>query len=617
MKMKHLILFVLVLVGALSLHAQAVTVTATLDPAQISMGDSAQLTVTVSGSHDQPSVPNVNGLDINRVGTSTQIEFVNGNITANASSTYQVTPQREGTFVIPAINVSGASSQPITLIVGQGSAPPPPPQNLPPPSSGPVVMPPQTATAGSDDTTTTPQGRFGWIQVSVPKKEFYTGELVPVEIKAYIPEDIQSNISDLPQFTSDGFTLDSLSTKPDQTQQVINGRPYGVLIWHSKLTGVKVGDYPFSLQMPLTVLLPPQMPQNQDANDMFNSFFRNAMASMGTKKDINIQNAPQTFKVLPLPQANRPADFSGAVGQFDIAASATPASVNTGDPITLRLKITGTGNFDRVSTDMLSSDTHWKTYSPKSHFDPADSVGYQGTKTFEQPIIPNDAGITSIPSVSFSFFDPETRQYVTRMTAPVAVTVSGNSINSTPAPAIASTTSQAPPQTAAPSSTQPAPDDLRSNQIEAGSFVSTLRPIYLNPWFIAGQGLPLLALLGGLAFVRLRERAAHPHRLRATAVESAIRQQLAAMDEAMHNQQTDAFFVHARNALQQRLGHQWNMRPETITLADVEARLGDNRENIRPIFQMADQASYSDLHFGEADLRQWRQVILNELAEKN
>jgi hypothetical protein len=341
------------------------------------------------------------------------------------------------------------------------------------------------------------------------------------------------------------------------------------------------------------------------------------MAAMGTKKNVTIQSGAETLKVLPLPQADRPADFGGAVGQFEIEASATPASVNTGDPITLRLKITGTGNFDRVSSDMLPGDVHWKTYSPKSHFDPADSVGYQGTKTFEQPIIPNDAGVTSVPSVSFSYFDPETRQYVTRTTAPVAVTVSGSSLNPTPGAGVAATPPQ-PQSKPPPSSTPPSPtDDLRAMMIEPGSFVSTLSPIYFNPWFLAGQSLPLLGLLGGLALIRRHRRAAHPQRVRATAVQQAIRQQIEAMDEAMRNHQTDAFFVHARSALQQRLGQQWNLRPETITLADVEARLGEDSASVRPIFEMADQASYSDLHFEEADLRQWRQVILNELAEKN
>jgi len=607
----------MVLVAALPLQVRAATVTATLDPPQISLGDSAQLTVTVSGSQEQPSVPNVDGLDITSVAQSTQIEFINGAMTANASTTYSITPRRDGAFVIPAIHAGGAASQPVTLIVGKGSgtatSPSLPAQALPPPATGPVVIPPAAAAtpSTSDNAAFSPEGRFGSIEIKLPKKEFYVGELVPVEIQVFIPEDIQSRLTDLPQFTSDGFTLNSLSTRPEQGEQIVNGRPYNVLVWHSALTGVKAGDYPVSLQMPLRVIVPQPMPQG-DINDMFNNFFRNAMASMGTPKDVTIQSGAETLKVLPLPQANRPADFSGAVGQFEIEASAAPTSVNVGDPITLRLKVNGTGNFDRVSSDMLAGDSHWKTYSPKSHFDPADSVGYQGTKTFEQPIIANDASVSTVPPVSFSYFDPETRQYITRTTAPVAVTVSGGSINPTTSAGVAVTTPQPQPSSSPPS----APDDLRANKIEPGSFVSTLRPVYLNPWFIAGQGLPLLALLGGLAFIRRQERAAHPERLRATAVQRAIRQQIEAMDEAMRNHQTDAFFVHARSALQQRLGHQWNMRPETITLADIEARLGDKLETVRPIFEMADQASYSDLHFADADLRQWREAVMKHLAEK-
>ena len=66
----------LVFITMFASQLRAATVTATLDPAEISVGDSAQLTVTVSGSQEQPSVPDVPGLDITRVGQSTQIEIV-------------------------------------------------------------------------------------------------------------------------------------------------------------------------------------------------------------------------------------------------------------------------------------------------------------------------------------------------------------------------------------------------------------------------------------------------------------------------------------------------------------------------------------------------------------
>jgi BatD DUF11 like domain len=608
----------LLFVGAFAVQLHAATVTATLDPAQISLGDSAQLTVTVTGSQEQPVAPTVDGLDIQSISQSTQIEFINGAMTANASNTYQITPQHAGNFTIPTIKVGGAASQPLALRVVAGSTAPAPTQAASAPTqNGPVVLPPQGyAQQPAPDGMSASMGRFGSIEVTFPKKEIYVGELIPVDVRVYVPEDTQASITDLPQMTSDGFTLNSLGTKPERGERMIGDRPYGVLTWHSALTGVKTGDFPFNLEMPMTVIVQQQVQQSGDPNDMFNNFFRNAFAQ-GTKKNITLHNSPVTLKILPLPEANRPADFSGAVGQFEIEASATPTKINVGDPLTLRLKISGTGNFDRVSSDMLAADSHWKTYSAKSQFQQADSVGYQGTKVFEQPVIPNDTGASTIPSLTFSYFNPETRQYVTRTAPPIAISVNGSPAASAPAPAIASTGAPQPTPPQLAPKPQPPADDLRPIKVESGSFVSTLRPIYLNPWFVAGQGLPLLALLGGLALIRRQRHAAHPQRLRATAAQQAIREQVAAMDSAVHNRQTDAFFIHARSALQYHLGQQWDMRPETITLADIETRLGTGGENIRPIFDMADQASYSDLHFEESDLAQWRQIVVNKLAEKN
>lgn len=625
------VIALLVLGFALQARA-ATTVSASLDQPQITLGDTAQLTVTVSGAQEQPDAPTVDGLDIQEMSQSTQISVINGALTMSATKTYAISPRREGTFVIPAIKVGDATSQPLTLHVVRDSAtasstlpapalsgPTSPAQNPPATSNGPVVLPPLNPTPGTSNAGNepSPEGRFGSIVVVLPKKEIYVGELVPVDIKVYIPDDLQASITDLPQLTSDGFTLNQLGTKPEKSTEAANGRGYAVFTWHSALTGVKMGDYPIDLSMPMTVVVPQPMPQG-DPDDLMNSFFRNAFASMGTKKDVTIHNQTLTLKVLPLPQNGRPADFSGAVGQFEIETSASPTTVNAGDPITLRLKITGTGNFDRVSSDMLAADAHWKTYSTKNHFDPADVVGYQGTKTFEQPIIPNDSSVTSVPGISFSYFNPETRQYVTRTAAPIAVTVSGSAA---PAPSVSVASSPTPGPVIQPASATPVTganvSDLRANKLDPGAFVASLQPVYLNPWFVAGQGLPLVALLGGLALIRRQKQVSHPERVRATAIQQAIRQQIDAMDEAMRNHQTDAFFIHARSALQQRLGHQWNMRPETITLADVEARISDGLDTIRPVFEMADQAKYSDLHFEDADLRQWREAVVNELAEKN
>jgi hypothetical protein len=340
------------------------------------------------------------------------------------------------------------------------------------------------------------------------------------------------------------------------------------------------------------------------------------MTGFGTQKDVTLTGDNIHLKVEPLPSANKPADFTGAVGHFDIATTAEPRAVAAGDPITLKMSVTGRGNFSRVNTDLLASDDHWKTYPPKSKFTAQDGVGYEGEKTFEQPIIAKDASVNAVPSLSFSFFDPEIGQYVTRTSAAVPITVSGAPAASVAAVAPAASATPNAAAAPAPPAAAPSGPELRPNKLETGAAFASLRPAYLQPAFVAAQAVPLLALLGGLAFIRRHRRRTDPGRVRASQVQQAIQRETVAMDAAMREENANAFFVHARNALQQRFGREWNVRPEAITLADFQARPGAASNNVRSIFQMADQASYSGLHFEEADLRQWRGVVEEELMEK-
>ena len=616
----------LVLTVALAAQVRGATVKATLDPADISLGDSTTLTVTVTGG-DLPQLPRIPGLEIASGSESTISSFsLNGaSLTSSTQTvvTYSITPQRAGVFTIPALESGDAKSEPLTLRVEAGSggvtqAPSLPQQSQQPQPNGPgpVVMPPPQQPSTAQEASPVERGKYGDIQISLPKKQFYDGELVPIEIRVLISEEVQSGIADLPQFTSDGFTLNALSQRPQQEDEEINGHPYRVLTWHSALTAVKPGEFTLNLTMPITVVVRRQMPDMNDPDAMQN-FMQNAMAAMqGVKKEVNLTNTSEPFKVLPLPVAGRPVNFGGAVGTFEAESSASPTHVNVGDPVTLTYAITGHGNFDRVSTELLGNDSNWRTYTPKVKFDAQDGVGYAGTKTFDQPVIPTNGSITEVPALSFSYFNPERGAYETCTAPPVPISVTGAPVAPAPASTPTPSTSVAagtPPQTPTPAQSGP---DLRINRIEAGSSVATLEPIYLSPVFLAGQALPLVALLGGLAFLRNRRSAAAPARARLSAAQQAIRQQVAAMDAAMSDEQAGPFFVHARNALQQRYGSMWNMRPEAITVNDLEARLGEAGANARTVFEMADQAMYSDLNIAAADLQQWRQVVVAELETK-
>src|SRR5260221_13302866 len=106
--------------------AQARSVSPTLEPADIPMGEAAQLTVTVQGrSADEPQIPAVNGLDFQPVGQSSQIQVINGAMSAHVSYTYAVAGTQPGSFTIPAIKAGWgadtARSQPVMLKCRKGS----------------------------------------------------------------------------------------------------------------------------------------------------------------------------------------------------------------------------------------------------------------------------------------------------------------------------------------------------------------------------------------------------------------------------------------------------------------------------------------------------------------
>jgi hypothetical protein len=59
---------------------------------------------------------------------------------------------------------------------------------------------------------------------------------------------------------------------------------------------------------------------------------------------VQVQSDPIAIEVKPLP-AGAPADFNGAVGQFEIKATPDRLSTRLGEPVTLQVELNGSGNW--------------------------------------------------------------------------------------------------------------------------------------------------------------------------------------------------------------------------------------------------------------------------------
>jgi hypothetical protein len=590
----------LVLVLAAPAIADAPLVYTTIQPAQITLGQSARFTITNLGDDAPPvTLPVVSGLQFEIIGRSRQIEIINGTTLPSSSIIVRVTPQIAGIFTIPGVT---PKSQPLVLQVNSvpGSVGAPRPGNphapIPPPILSGASVP--KGVHLTDDGSS-------YVRLSVPKREVYVGESIPVEIEVGMRSGFVSSLNGLPKLTGDNFTLNNLSRQPERNEKLIDGQPFVLLTWRSVLSVVKPGTFQLSAEVPLTVKIRTQPRRESVLDDQFGDPFWQNFFGASVPKDINVESPAQELKVLELPAEGRPADFHGAIGSFAIESDITPTTADVGDPMTLRMRVTGSGNFDRVDSAMLDHIEQWKSYPPKSTFNSNDPLGHRGEKVFEQPLIASKPGVEILPALGFSYFDPNTRRYETVHSSPLSVTIS---------PALADSTLTAPQAAANAASAlvNKFSEGLKPDHDATGVVTVSLIPPYLQPRFLTVPSVLALLFAGGWVGTRRRRYsiAGIPARNRATS--KATKRVLAQMQAAARANNAALFFNAARTALQQILGAQWQMAADQVTTAEVQARLSGDAA-IQQLFALADESKYSGRDFGATDFVGWMRAVRRRL----
>jgi len=129
--------------------------------------------------------------------------------------------------------------------------------------------------------------------------------------------------------------------------------------------------------------------------------------------------------VQAVPSANQPNSFSGGVGKFELKAEANPTAMKVGDPFTVTLTVRGTSDslLETVRAPQLKQQPELvKRF--KIHTDPpAVNTLNDTTKTFTYTLRPRHADVQSLPPIDMAYYDPETRQFHTAQSAPIALQV--------------------------------------------------------------------------------------------------------------------------------------------------------------------------------------------------
>ena len=152
----------------------------------------------------------------------------------------------------------------------------------------------------------------------------------------------------------------------------------------------------------------------------------------GSQQEYTKSSKRSDVTVLPLPQEGKPLSFSGAVGQFTIQTQVDGTQFPAGQPISLRVRLEGQGNAKVIELPEIKWPENLEVYDTKSEskfF--KDGMSY---KEFEILVIAKTPGEVKVPQINFSYFDPNSKQYVTKSTEEFNITITEPIKGSTIAP---------------------------------------------------------------------------------------------------------------------------------------------------------------------------------------
>ena len=576
-KMWLLVFAVMLLTSA----ARAGDFTASLDRDTIALGETATLSLTFGGGSPRNApTPDVPGLDITYAGNSQSFSMVNGAMTASVTVTYSVTARRTGQFTIPALQADVAgqtlTTQPLTLTVLQADAP-----------------------TRSDINS---GNEVAFMSLAMPPGRVYLGQQLTAQLRIYLRDDVE-NFGNF-EFTSqdaDGFILGK-SAQGGKSRARVGNHVYTVIPLTYALTVTKSGPLTLGPFTANAVVVVPS--ENQSGGD---PFFRQIF-NQGEQKQVSLATEMVKIQSLPLPDRNKPANFSGAIGNFTLAVSVGPTNVTVGDPVTVHVQISGHGSFDSVTLPDQSALNDFKIFPPTVKTETSDQLGLDGAKTFEEIVTPQNAGIHEWPQFSFSFFNPDDGRYHTLTQPPVALAV--HSAGSTPLPAFAK---NAAPENQAPADILPVKEDL-------GTLRGKTVPLVAQPSFLVWQGLPVLAFLAAFIWRRRADNLANNPRLRRQrAVAQIILHGLNDLKTFAAKNQPDEFFATLFRLLQEQLGERLDCPASAITENVIDEHLvlrqapAATRDGLREMFQLCNQARYAPVR-GASELNsvagQFQKVIL-------
>ncbi|HUV12602.1 MAG TPA: BatD family protein [Acidobacteriota bacterium] len=456
------------------------SVRAFVDKSIVSVGDSFTLSVELSGGDANkaasPQPPDIEAFAAYRgSGSSTNMQFANGQMSQTRTLDFYFQATAVGKFKIGAVTVllDGVEhrSDPIQIEVVQGR----PQRSQPQPS--------RTDGVTNDDL---------YVSAEASRYEAFVNEAVIVTYKIYTRVDVsQYGISSLPE--NSGFWVEDLlndETRPQPTAEMINGLRYTVAtIKKAVLFPTSAGEKTIEpLEIECAVRLKPTR------RSVFDDFLSDPF---GRTVRYSVKSDPLQIRVLPLPEEGKPADFSGAVGNFTLEGKIDKATVPVNDVASLKLTLRGSGNIRTLPSPELEVSPGLETYDPEVSEDVrVKADGILGSRTYEWVVVPRVQGRQTIKPIRLPYFDPKDREYKVALLDEIVLDVKPGSNLAADAPLTGTPKEQVRFIT----------EDIRFIKLAPGSLKPLSSPVFRNPAFWGIVLFPLIGLSVASLYSRHRSR---------------------------------------------------------------------------------------------------------------
>ncbi len=389
--------------AALGAAAATIQFEASVDRTRASQSEPIRLTLRITSDEQLGQVTPAFDLEdfhVEGPATSTRMEMRNTNITFTRELTYALYAKQPGTFTIGPMQLEMGGeyyqTKPITVEIVRGTS---------------------STQAGQAESPI-------FVLVRADHERAYVGQQITVSYDLFYriqPRNVSFN--KLPTFV--GFWTEDLfvAQQLESHQEMRGGVSYSV----APLRRVALFPTGAGTHAVGTLAVSCDIPQQRSRRGGVLDDFFAGDPFFGRSRSVLLQSEELQIEVLPLPEQGRPAEFTGAVGRFQLSVEAQPTQVAVGDPVTLRVLVEGEGNMAAVQPLQVDAAAGVKLYDPKVEEEERVTNGvYGGRRLFEYILIPEQGGTLNIPPLRFAYFDPHQARYEVLESAPITIHSEGS-----------------------------------------------------------------------------------------------------------------------------------------------------------------------------------------------